>query len=157
MTNSKLDMIKYCDDQLVAVLNRDHPLASMETIDLKYLEKEPLLFMGMGTPTYGASYSICREAGFTPNVFFYGYRSETILDLAEKNMGIGILFEKLTQIPHKNLVTRKIFPTAKRTIYLVRIANHDHSEEAEIFWNYIANLTGKQTDLEDAYKTSPLI
>jgi DNA-binding transcriptional LysR family regulator len=90
------------------------------------------------TPVYKLSNELCENAGFTPNVFFYGGIIEDVLALVEKNMGVAIIMKKFVNLyPKDGIVIREISPTAKREICLVRLVNRKLSESARLFWDYI--------------------
>jgi DNA-binding transcriptional LysR family regulator len=137
--SKRIEKIDYCNDQLVVVMHKSHALASLNIIDLKLLSGEKLLLMNKNTPTGQLSFSICKKAGLMPNVWFWGTRFEDIFDLVAKNMGISLLMKKFVKSSfNKDIVIRDIYPTAERSICLARIANHDHSEIANKFWNYLS-------------------
>jgi DNA-binding transcriptional LysR family regulator len=136
--DSAYESITFCEDHLVAVLNKSHRLANIDLIDLRLLKDENLLFMHKTTPTYRLSNEACEEAGFMPNVFFYGTIIEDILALVEKNMGVAIIMKDFINLyPQDNIVIRKISPTAKRKISLAHLSNRKLSKPAQLFWDYL--------------------
>jgi DNA-binding transcriptional LysR family regulator len=136
--DNRYESVTFCEDHLVAILNKSHHLAGTGLINLKLLKDENLLFMHKATPTYKLSNEICEKAGFTPNVFFYGGVIEDVLALVEKNMGVAILMKNFVHnYPQDNIVIREISPTAKRKIDLVHLAKRRFSTSAQLFWDYM--------------------
>jgi DNA-binding transcriptional LysR family regulator len=134
--------ITFCEDHLVAVLNKSHHLANINLIDLRLFKDENLLLMGKTTPTYKLTNEIFTAAGFTPNVFFYGSVIEDVLALVEKNLGVAIIMKDFTNMyPQENIVVREIAPTAKRKINLAHLANREFSESAQLFWDYLQKMS----------------
>jgi DNA-binding transcriptional LysR family regulator len=164
LTTSEFDLI-FCDstyvrskrfekrdfarDHLVAILYHTHPLAAQEYIEIKQLSAEPLVFLSNITTTYHYSFTLCEQAGFTPNVYFYGSRVGNVLECVSHNMGIALLMEKFTsRIKSNEVVVRKVVPTAERTICLARLKNGCHNTGSELFWNYILSNGLRNRQLE---------
>lgn len=141
----KCELIKYCEDELVAVLHRSHPLTSLKKIDLKLLADETFVLLNESNPTFFLSMDTCKKAGFVPKIFFLGSRIENVLECISENMGIGLLMENFINMSHNdNLVTRKIFPTAKRHYVLARASRQDYSPASKELWNYISDIVKKK-------------
>jgi DNA-binding transcriptional LysR family regulator len=141
--STRIEQIDYCSDHLIAVLHTDHPLAAYETIDLRKLANEPLVFLNKVTTTYQYCYDICKRTGFTPNIIFLGSRVENVLDCVSNNMGIALLMKRFTDhIQSGSIVVREINPTAQRTISLGRIANKSHSKASSQFWDFFSSRCG---------------
>ena len=137
-----IENLHYCDDYLTAIVHKDHPLAKETTIATRLLEKERLLFFDKTTPIYDKSYNLCKEAGFTPNIYFSGVRIENILELVSLNMGIALVMKKYTQHSKiDNVVVKEIYPTATRSIVLGYIKKRKLSHRASVFRNYISLLS----------------
>ena len=56
--------------EIVAVVSRDHPLAGAGSVSFSRLRTEPLLMISQEFMFSGVVESLCREAGFEPQVAF---------------------------------------------------------------------------------------
>ena len=138
LDQERFEIIEYYVDRLVALLPADHPLCSMQKIELKMLEREKLMLMDFSTPIHDLCYSLFNKADFEPNVHFSGVRVENFVEMVSNKMGIAILLNKhISGINEKYAVIREIVPTATRTMSFVRVANRHHSTISKKFWNYI--------------------
>ena len=138
LSPDRFEIMEFCEDHLVALLPVDHPLCAMEKIDLKLLAREKLLLMDHSTPMYNLCYSLFRQAGFEPNVFFFGIRIENFIAMVSKKMGIALLFKgNISGVDENYAVIREITPTASRFISFARVINRHHSTISKKFWNYI--------------------
>jgi DNA-binding transcriptional LysR family regulator len=143
--NDNCEIIKYCEDELVVVLHRDHPLASLKRIDLRLLADETFVFLNQSNPTYFLSVEACRKAQFIPKIFFLGSRIENVLECISENMGIGLLMKNFTRISHNdNLVARKITPTVKRQYVIARASKQDYVPAAKELWNFMSTIAEKR-------------
>jgi len=134
----RFERIDFTKDHLVAIVNRSHPLAQQQRIDLEQLRDEPLCFLSNQTTTYSYCVKLCEEAGFSPKVYFYGSRIGNVFEVVLNKMGIALLMKKFTsRIKSEELVVRDISPTAERTICLARLKSSHHNNASERFWDYI--------------------
>lgn len=132
------------DDEFVVCINKNHPLAKQQQIELIQLAKENFILLGEATLLYFPVIEMCQQVGFTPNIIYQGGRVSVILDMLKSNLGIAILMKKsiqkldLTGIRLVDLVqtqkSRLVFARAKKKhtplqnelwIYLKKIFNSD--------------------------------
>ncbi|MCC8065752.1 MAG: LysR family transcriptional regulator [Clostridiales bacterium] len=90
-TDQEFQSYPYFTDHMVAVVSRNHPLASSGNLSLSQLKAEPFLFLAKDSTMYTFALNACLAAGFTPHIRFTGHRAENIVDLAGREMGIGLL------------------------------------------------------------------
>lgn len=88
------ERIPFTTDKMVAVLPSSHPLAGMEGIRMKLLKSQPLLFFGKNSFIYKLCMVLCEREQLEPKVVFTSYRSETLIDMVKKRMGIALMLEK---------------------------------------------------------------
>lgn len=141
MDDSDLETLSYRSDHLVAAINKSHPLSDLETIDLRLLENDKLLFYGKTSPTYSLAYDLCLSVGFKPNIYFCGSRLENLTELVSLNTGIALLMSRCT-LPNKmqNVVVRDLSPTTLRKIGLTRVKSKKLSTDGKAFWSFIESL-----------------
>lgn len=119
------ERIRLYEDVLVAVVAKDHHLATQQSISLKQLAQEPLLV----TPKYTAIASLvvqaCHKAGFDPRIHRHG-RLETILSAAGNKDGVALVMKKSLPIFHlPNVVMLPLEEEVHGDIYLYySLKNH---------------------------------
>jgi DNA-binding transcriptional LysR family regulator len=139
LKSDKIEKIDYCDDHLVAVLHKSHPLSRHSIVGLKHLASEPLIFLNKASTTYYFSKTLCEKNGITPNISFLGSRIENVLECVSKNMGIALLMKNFTKlINNDDIVVTEIDPTVQRTISFARMKHYTHTDSADMFWKYIS-------------------
>jgi DNA-binding transcriptional LysR family regulator len=98
------ETLPFFTDHMVAIFSKKHPLAKADSISLDQLKEESFLFLPKGSLMYSLSKTACESAGFSPHIAFTGHRAENIIDLAERDMGVGLL----TRQPLKFLDTSHV-------------------------------------------------
>lgn len=113
-------------DRFVAVLPKNHSLASSKRIPLTALAAEKFLILGhMDNPYYSVK-ELCHEAGFEPKITYQGTRIDLILRMIEEGLGVSLIMEKsLGNSVSDQLVICEIEPTKESFL------NYYLSEEAD--------------------------
>ncbi len=91
---SEINRQLYCQDEMVAMLPANHPLAHFPSLSLKTLSNENFLFVREHSLLYQMAYRACQEAGFIPKVLFSAHHLDNLIDLTAKGMGITLLMKK---------------------------------------------------------------
>lgn len=133
-----LSEIPFCDDdELVAVLQPDHPLADCAPIRLEQLAGETLITLEEGSLPHDLLLSACRSAGFVPLIGFTCHRVDSILDLAGKGIGVGLLMRGHTVLPqpseNPSFVVRSILPQIATRVSLYCRKGEPLSAAAQAF------------------------
>lgn len=135
-----LSFIEICRDNLVAVLPQGHPLAQQNQVHLLELKDEPLLFLDQQTGFHHLYASLCRGAGFVPNITYTGHRPENIVDLVAQNMGVGLLMRRHTDfVANPEVVTVDITPKVESSVCLVCRSDRSLSSQGQEFWDFVAS------------------
>lgn len=83
------------EDNLVAILPLDHPLAKEKAISIKQLQNERFIMHGAShTVLCRDSLTVCKlceEEGFSPDIFLTSSHISTIMKLVRKGVGISVL------------------------------------------------------------------
>lgn len=109
-----LKTMEICRDHLMAVLPKDHPLASKEKIDPEDLDGQSFLLLEHGGKTEVSEF--LEEYKVKPDICFTTWDDYAIMAMAEKGQGIGILPELiLRRIPY-DVAIRPLSVPAYRTI-----------------------------------------
>lgn len=75
--------------EIVAVVSLDHPLAGCGTISLSRLRDEPLLMISQDFMFSGVVESLCRQAGFAPQVAFESSQWDLLYEMALDGRGVA--------------------------------------------------------------------
>lgn len=95
------------EDNLVAVVPSNHPLAALDSIRLEQLKDEDLCVMAKGTMLYELCDKLCKQAGFDMKVFYSGHHLTNIADFVTKGEAIALITEGQTKFmrnPHIKVV-----------------------------------------------------
>lgn len=99
-STTKLDTILLKEDPYKVVLPMGHPLAALEKIDIKKLDKQPFFLLEQGGKTEVTE--LLEKNQVHPNVRFTTWEDFAIMSMVEKGLGISILPEMILQrIPYK--------------------------------------------------------
>lgn len=113
---SKLTTIPLQEDEMLAVLPKEHPLSTHDIVSLKDLTKEPYILLdevGLSEPL-----TVFQQNNFEPNIQFRVYDDYAIMSMIEKGLGISILPKLVLSRCSYNIVTKAISPPVVRTISL---------------------------------------
>ena len=134
----KIERLEYCEDQLMVVLPKTHPLANKKEIHISQLKQEQFAWIKQDTMPYAMCMQICKDAGFIPNVKFTSHNLEALLDMVVKGNCLSILF--LGQINFfqntkydSHLVARPVSPAIFTTICMAYRKDIPQSPPVENF------------------------
>ncbi|MBQ8092065.1 MAG: LysR family transcriptional regulator [Clostridia bacterium] len=107
-------------DQLSAVVPRQHPFASQDAISIRQLKGESLLLIGTNAFMYKMCTELCLEEGFSPRVVFTSRRAHNLLDQVDAGVGIALLTRKpvAASLPD-SLTMVDITPPVRTSILMV--------------------------------------
>lgn len=104
------------EDEMVAVLRADHPLATYNKVPLKELANEPYILLDEGV--INEPLAAFKQNSFKPNIQYRVHDVYAIMAMVEKGLGISILPKLVLDRCPYNIVTKEIFPSTNRTINL---------------------------------------
>jgi DNA-binding transcriptional LysR family regulator len=91
---------------VAALLPDTHPLANQDSIDLAELADEP--FIGISEETFpgrnGRIRSVCRDAGFAPNLRLFADSHASMITLVAVGQGVTIMPAEAEALPHPKVV-----------------------------------------------------
>ena len=107
-TDCNLKVIKR--ERMIAVLPRDHQLASASAIGLKDLAHETfMMFPPNRVPSLHAKIvTACHEAGFSPRVALEAWQMPTMVSLVAAGVGIALLPAQIREMPHRGVIYKEI-------------------------------------------------
>lgn len=94
MSDQEIERIPWCQDHLVAVIAKSHPLAREASLSLKALKDEKLLMIKEGSLMYDICTEVCHAAGFTPQIFSTSHSVACLLDEVSAGDGIALLMDR---------------------------------------------------------------
>ncbi|AFJ01923.1 Transcriptional Regulator, LysR family protein [Methylophaga frappieri] len=79
-------------DQLVVVVNENHPLAAYKMVRLEQLQKEPFILFNRDEAVglFDDIILLCRESGFSPNIISQPRHMQTLLTEVAAGLGVAI-------------------------------------------------------------------
>lgn len=132
--------IPYLVDPMVALLPKEHPLASSGTIRLEQLREESFIQLEEDEFLLNLWQKCCHHVGFKPRVAFSCYRMDGILDLVTRNMGVSLIMANQVTHPGKSKLphnppwtTCKLIPEVNITVYLCYRRSKPLSKAAQHF------------------------
>ena len=98
------------EEALIVALPANHPLATVDSIDLRLLAREPfILFPRQLAPgLYDPIITICQAAGFSPVVVQECIQMQTTISLVSANLGVSIVPESIQQVQRSGVVYKPI-------------------------------------------------
>jgi DNA-binding transcriptional LysR family regulator len=91
-----LEAMTIVSENLAALMPLGHRLAKRRRLALDQLDGEPIVSMPVGTGIRAALEIGCAAAGFTPDIAIAANAADTVADLAERGLGIGVLSASMT-------------------------------------------------------------
>ena len=104
------------EDPLVAIFPKGHPLAELDRIPPRLLEREPFISL-----LHSSSQDIHRaldQAGIRPDIRYSTKDDYAILAMVEQGLGVSIVPQLLLKGSQRNLEVRPLDPPVSRTIAL---------------------------------------
>lgn len=135
----------YAADELVAVLNKNHPFAGHKKIALNLLSDNDFFLAQTKTKLYMNCVQACRNAGFEPNVTFTGHRLENIINFVSEGLGVSLLTRRQAKyLLNKNVRIVNITPGYRTFVNLVYDRAQEKTYAGKTFINYLKKYNEKQ-------------
>lgn len=93
-TQKKERIFETEEDDFVALVPRNHPLASRKIIELSQLKNEKLLLQSENSMIYQKIMELARQENFIPQVIYKGVRVAILASMVAKEMGVSIMMRK---------------------------------------------------------------
>lgn len=99
INDDTITRIPYIRDRLVAIMPKNHPLASAESVTLPQLKEEKFCFVKEGSLMYQISIDACQNAGLIPDIIFTSHRIDSLLDMVSNSDSVALLMDVHVQMP----------------------------------------------------------
>lgn len=124
-------------DQFVAVLSKEHPLAYKKELELTDLAQENFLLLGKETNLYQPVIDLCHQVGFEPEITYEGTRIDLILTMIASRLGITIAMEKsVVNLLNDKVVAIPVTPNRISSLCFVR-KKGTNGKASDMFWRYL--------------------
>ncbi len=134
-TKSEIETISLEQDQLLAILPEQHPLAGADQVPLKALCEEPFMLLEKGEKSEISE--LFERYNLTPRVHFTTWDDYAVMSMVESGLGVSILPELiLKRIPYK-IVAKELDVPAYREIVLGVRDKKTLSVAGRIFLDYL--------------------
>ena len=118
-THPELETIFLEQDQLMAIIPENHPLADCEKFPVTALSNEPFMVLEKGVKA--EVMEILGEYNFTPKVHFTTWDDYAIMAMVESGLGISILPQLiLKRVPYKIIAKELDVPAYRRIGFALR-------------------------------------
>lgn len=148
---SHLEIQKLYDDDMVAVLPPDHPLAAKTSVSLEDLASETFILMDEGAE-YNTALSGFARRGLTPNVGYEVYDDYTIMSMIRQGLGVSLLFRRVVRGFSEGVAIRELDETLTRPVCLAWKNRETLPIAARCFADYILEQIAKKEQLESEKK-----
>jgi DNA-binding transcriptional LysR family regulator len=126
------------------IMRNDHTLSKRRRISVAALTKESFVFYGerMGQTLPHQVLSLCRAAGFEPQIGQLANGNATITGLVAAGLGIAVVPEAMCKLYHKSVISRPLDTGGFTTsIWLLRLSR-DESPLVNAFWKLVTGKCG---------------
>ena len=129
-----LTLVEILQEELVAIVPLDHPLAAIDQCHLADLAEEPFVAYARESGIRHVIDRYCLEVGFTPRVAMEGVEDLTVAGLVAAGVGVAVvpLHAQLAQLPVHVL---RLCEPCKRSVYM---AWHTHTTLSPVARAFIA-------------------
>lgn len=137
--------VPFSTDEIVALLRRDHPLASRECVTLDELSEQRLVLREQGSTTRRAMERAWQPAGLEPKRVMEMGSREAVWIAVLRKLGVGFVSES-ELIEHPELVTRRIGGgEIKTTDHVVCLAERRESRIVMAFFNVVEGIIARRS------------
>ena len=125
------------EDRLLAIVPRDHPLASLPRFPLREAEHEPFISL-LESSDHDARRAL-EAAGVKPDIKFTTKDDYAIIAMVEQGLGVSIMPELLLTGRADNVRVMELVPGASRTIGMVVREGDAAGPAAQRFAEYVVD------------------
>ncbi|NLG05694.1 MAG: LysR family transcriptional regulator [Clostridia bacterium] len=132
-----LETIEIEKDRMLAVLPKDHELASHKSVTIQEMSEFPYILLDEGSMS--VPMNAFHEHGLKPQVEYKVYDDYTIMSMVEQGLGVSILYSLLLKNYKQDFVTKEITPRIERSISIAYKNKKTLPVASRYFMEYILN------------------
>ena len=132
-----LEVMPLEQDELVAILPPEHPLAAQETVALESLCHDPFLMLEIQADKPSSIQSLFLSRGLSPQVFFTTWEDFAIMTMVEKGLGVSILPQLILRRMPYHIAVRPLAEPAYRQLGFVMRSRAHSSLAMKRFLSYL--------------------
>ncbi|MCC6095198.1 MAG: LysR family transcriptional regulator [Eubacterium sp.] len=134
-TRPEFDSMELAEDPLLAVLPENHPLARLDAVPVKELEKEPFMLLEKGGKSEIAD--ILKQYALHPDIRFTTLDDYAIMAMVEQGLGVSILPGLILKRNPYHVVLKPLDPPAFRKIGIALKESRTASAATKKFMQYL--------------------
>ncbi|MBR5429842.1 MAG: LysR family transcriptional regulator [Firmicutes bacterium] len=134
-------------DGFVAVVPREHPLASRTSVSLRELVDYPFIRLEEGSDNEIAA--LFAEHGLQPQVCFTAWDNQTIMAMVSKGLGVSVLTELILMDAPYDVVAVPLEPAAYRDLALASRREGELTAAAQAFISTAVDWVQRRYDRSD--------
>ena len=138
-----LEIIPLEQDELVAILPLEHPLAEQESVALETLCHDPFLMLEIQADKPSSIQSLFLSRGLSPQVFFTTWEDFAIMTMVEKGLGVSILPRLILRRMPYHIAVRPLAEPAYRQLGFVMRSRAHASLAMKRFLSYLDARNGE--------------
>ncbi|WP_407892318.1 LysR family transcriptional regulator [Lacticaseibacillus sp. N501-2] len=133
---SRYDVIIGESDHFVALLPKNHPLATAKSVPVAALAHDQLLLLSESTGLYQPVVDMLDRAKVTPKITYTGQRIDLIAGMVNRGMGVAIMMARSVDLhDYANVVAVPITPTVVSHLAFMRL-HGKHTVASDLFWAF---------------------
>ncbi|MCI6640459.1 MAG: LysR family transcriptional regulator [Pygmaiobacter massiliensis] len=132
-----LENVTVCQDELMALLPKDHALAQKRAVKARQLADEPFILLGEGE--YSVPLQMFKSQNLVPKVRYTVLDDPTIMAMVEEGLGVSALYHLVLRRTGGQLVSRPFDPPIRRTIVLAWQKRSELPRAARCFLDFFCN------------------
>lgn len=131
-------------DEIVAVMSKNHPLASKKSVRMEELKNQNFIMTTPGSWLRNWCMDACGRAGFQPEELFAGLEGHNMVDMVIRGYGITFLTRKTVKHIYGDSLS-VVSLTPSRPVYINMVyLKHSLTPEAKCFLDFMKKLMGKR-------------
>ncbi|MDY3918727.1 MAG: LysR family transcriptional regulator [Candidatus Limivivens sp.] len=130
-----LEKLPLYQDEMVAVLPKDHFLAEKEAVTLEELAACPNILLDEGE--LSVPLNAYEKRGLKPDIQYRVYDDYSIMTMVEQGFGVSILYKLVVQNQARSCVIRPIEPAVERTVAVACKNRKTLPAASRVFLNFI--------------------
>lgn len=132
------DVLPFVENNVVAIVSKEHALSKVQQLSVSQLENESLLLFSEDFTLHDRIIQECQDYGFEPHIAFESSQWEFISQMVEHNLGIALFPEPFAEkVNHEKVCTIALEKPILWQIAFISKKNRYRSRAMQEFIHYI--------------------